>query len=196
MDALDVEFKEHHYVMINLVGDDEQVLDEKQAIMDDHEDKVAEIIECLQQLRPEAKAALSAAHSTNASHHLRRRINDVERNLRLVKGKIAPLTPGHGLDSCLLLQLEEQLSSIKLDLSDVTRDILSSEKEEEDLLGQKDSLHEALFNLSLQIKPLLQDQPSNPSMPESESCVKLPKIDVPMQLRQEYPSLEHNLGAI
>ena len=73
VEALDVEFKEHHYAVIDLVGD--------------HKDKVAEItcIEHLQELWPEAKVALSVAHSTGLLHHLRRRINDVESNLRLVK---------------------------------------------------------------------------------------------------------------
>ena len=50
--------------MIDLVSDDEHVLDEEKAVIDDQEDKVAEIIEHMQQLRPEAVAALSAAHST------------------------------------------------------------------------------------------------------------------------------------
>ena len=103
--------------------------------MDDHSYKVAEIMEHLQQLQPESMAA-SAAHSTGHSHHLHRRLNDMERNLHLVKGKINFLILDPGLDSCLLLQLEEQVSSIKLELSDVIRDILSSDREEEDLLKQ------------------------------------------------------------
>ena len=103
------------------------------------------------------------------SHHLRRRLNEVEKKLRLVKGKIDPLTPGPSLHSWLLLQLEEQVDSIKIDLSDITRDIPSSEREEEDLLQRKDSLREALFNLGLQMKRLLQIQKSSPSMSENES---------------------------
>ena len=47
-------------------------------------------------------------------------------------------------------------------------------------MEQKDSIHEALFDLSLQIKRLLQDRPSNPSPPESEKRMKLSKIDVLM----------------
>ena len=43
--------------MIDLVRDNEQKLDEEQAVMDDHEDKVAKITEHLQQLGPESKAA-------------------------------------------------------------------------------------------------------------------------------------------
>ena len=88
IEALDAEFKEHHYAVIDLVGDDEQKLDEEQAVMDDHEDKVAVITECQQQLWPKSKVATSAAHSTGQSHHLHSQLNNVERNLCLVWGKL------------------------------------------------------------------------------------------------------------
>ena len=74
--------------MINLLRDDKQILDEEQAIMDDHKDKVAEIIQHMQELQPETKAELSVAHSTGHSHHLHRELNDVESNLRLVKEEV------------------------------------------------------------------------------------------------------------
>ena len=54
--------------MIDLVGNDEYVLDKERTFMDDHEDKVPEIMEHLQLLRPESKAAPSVAHPTS-SHH-------------------------------------------------------------------------------------------------------------------------------
>ena len=99
--------------MIDLVGDHEQVLDKEQAVMDNHEDKVAEIIERLQELRAEAKAALSVAHSTDPSHHLRRWLNDVKSNLHLVKEEVDALKPGPGLDSCLILQLQRGLTGTR-----------------------------------------------------------------------------------
>ena len=52
--------------MIDLAGDGEQKLDEDQAVMDDHEDKVAEITVRLQQLQPDSKAVLLVVHSTNS----------------------------------------------------------------------------------------------------------------------------------
>ena len=107
-----MEFKEHHYAVINLVGDDEQILVEEQAILDNQTVKVAEITECLHQLWPESKAESSAAHSTGHLHHLRRQLNDVERNVHLVKGKIDPLIPSPNLDSCLLLQIEKQVTKV------------------------------------------------------------------------------------
>ena len=78
VEALDIEFKENHYAVIDLVEDDEQILNEQQAVIDNHEDKVAEITECLQQLRLESKAASAAAHSRGHTHHLCRWLNDME----------------------------------------------------------------------------------------------------------------------
>ena len=42
IEALDAEFKKHHYAVIDLVND-EQKQDEVQAVMNDHEDKVAKL---------------------------------------------------------------------------------------------------------------------------------------------------------
>ena len=111
-------------------------MDEEQAAMDEQEDKVAEIIERLQKLCPEARAALSAVHSTDPSYHLCRWLNDMESNLCLAQEEVDALKPGPGLDSCLLLQLEEQVSSIRTDLLDVIRDLLSSQSQEQDLLDE------------------------------------------------------------
>ena len=90
--------------MIDLVKDDKQVLGEEQAVMDDYEDKYAEVIERVLGFWPEVKAAIFVVLSTSHSYQLCRQINNMDRNLRLVKGKIDPLTPGPGLDSYLLLQ--------------------------------------------------------------------------------------------
>ena len=64
--------------MINLVGDEEQILDEEQAVMDDQEDKVAEITERLHQLLPESKVASLAANSVGHSNHLQKGLNHLK----------------------------------------------------------------------------------------------------------------------
>ena len=76
VEDLDAKFKEHHHTVIDLKNEDQQ-LDEQQAVMDDYEDKVTEITDCLQQLRPDSKAASSAVHSTGHTYHLRKWLNDV-----------------------------------------------------------------------------------------------------------------------
>ena len=133
---------------------------EEQTIMNNQKDKIAELVEHLQVLGPESPfTATLSTPEVKPSNHLCRRLNNVERNVHSVKEEINSLTPGPGLDRCLLQQLEEQVGSIMIDLSDVhvhvTQDILSSEKGEENLLDWKDRLHKVLFNLTLQIKHLL-----------------------------------------
>ena len=73
-------------------------------------------------------------HSTDLLHHWHRRLNDVESNLLLAQEEVDALNPGPRLDSCLLLQLVEQVGSIRKDLSNVIRDIFSSQSEYEVLL--------------------------------------------------------------
>ena len=87
VETLDIEFEGHHYAVIYLVGDDEHVLHQEQAVMDDHEDKFAEIIECLQLLCPESKAAPSVTHPTSP-HLLGKRLNHVGTIVHSVKDEI------------------------------------------------------------------------------------------------------------
>ena len=116
--------------------------------------------------------------------------------MRSVKDEIKGLTPRPDLGSCLLRQVEEQVGSVTKDLSYRAQDILPSKEEEECLLDTKVTLGKALFELSVQIKCLLRDLPSNPSMPESENRVKLLKIDV-LMLSQKLlrPTLPYTLRA-
>ena len=91
LDALDAEFKERHYAVIDHVEDDEQKLDEEQAVMDAHKAKAAEIMQCLQQLRPESKPASLAVHSTKQVMHLGKRLCRVEISLMTVNETVEPL---------------------------------------------------------------------------------------------------------
>ena len=81
--------------------------------------------------------------------------------MRSAKDKIEGLTPRHDLDSCLIQQLEGQVGSLYKNLSNLTRDILYLEEEEEDLLDKEATLCKAVFDLSVWIKRLLQDRLSN-----------------------------------
>ena len=76
---------------------------------------------------------------------------------------------------------------------DVICDILSSQNEDKDSLDKKDRLHKALFDLSLQIKGLLHDLPSNLSTLESVRRIKLPKIVVPAFSGNILHTLDHIL---
>ena len=101
IEALDAEFKEHHYAVIDLVRDDKQKLDEEQAVMNNHKDKVPKIVVRLQQLRPESKAASLAVHSTEQCIHLGKRLCCVENSLMTVNEAVEPLATRPGLNNCL-----------------------------------------------------------------------------------------------
>ena len=49
LEALDSEFRTHHHALVDLVEDEEALLTE-QKILDDHDDLVAELTVCIQQL--------------------------------------------------------------------------------------------------------------------------------------------------
>ena len=108
------------------------------------------------------------------------------KQLDRIKGKIAWVRADveaaqleTDVDRCLLQQLDEQIASLKRDLSSVGERIALLEEDRPDLSYLEDALDKALFKMSLQIKRLLNDTPSNAPSTSSTSGVKLPRIDVP-----------------
>ena len=83
------------------------------------------------------------------------------------------------VDRCLLQQLEEQIFSLKRDLSNVGERIALLDEDRPDLSDLEVDLDKVLFKLSLQIKRLLSDKVSTASSISSASGVKLPRINVP-----------------
>ena len=74
---------------------------------------------------------------------------------------------------------KEQTGCLKRELSDVTENILSAEREEEDLLDKASALKKAFSGLNLQIEYLLNDPSSSSLVPETIG-VKLPKQAFPL----------------
>ena len=103
----------------------------------------------------------------------------MESTLRSINSSVESLTPGPDLDICLVWQLEEEVGRINTEHSDLTRDILSLEHEDGDLLGLSSAFSKTLFDLSVRIKRLLRDQTAPPSTKEAKSGIKLPKMNVP-----------------
>ena len=120
--------------MIDLVGDDEQVLDEEQAV----NRQGCRNYRTSGKLRPEAKAASLAACSMDQCVHLGKRLRRVEIGLRRVNEAVKPLVPGPGLDDCLLQQFEERITSLKAELEDITEAAVVLE--DEGLLEQHTTL--------------------------------------------------------
>ena len=184
--SLDTDFKTHHFHVIELVDeDDEDTLKQEQAILDDHEDRMNEIMDHLTQLSHSKSSPTIVAPSmgletkAEPSRLLRRRLNHMESTLRSINSTIETLTSGPGLDACLVQHIEKQISRISAEDSDLTRDILALEHEDHDLLDLSSTLAKTLFNVSLQIERLLSDQAAPPSTNVAKIGIKLPKRNVP-----------------
>ena len=160
IEALDAEFKEHHYAMINLIEDDEHRLGEEQVVMDYHEDKVTQITQCLQQLWPESKAAPSAVHFTGHSHHLRRRLNHMEPAFG--QGKNQPLDSQSRPRQLTLTTITGAGWLYKVrPFGHIPRYSVVRNGNRR-FIGTERWFCDTLFDLSLQIKRLLHNRPSNP----------------------------------
>ena len=84
------------------------------------------------------------------------------------------------VDSCLLLQYEEQLSGLKGELSRVSDEVLSYEGDDEARLSEHLSkLNKAIFDVSLRLKRLRKGETSTSATPAEGDGVKLPKLEVP-----------------
>ena len=103
----------------------------------------------------------------------------MESTLKSINSTVELLTSGPDLDTCLVRQLEKEVDRISTEHSDLTRNILSLEHEDRELLHLSSALAKTLFDLSLQIERLLSDQAAPPSTKEADSGIKLPKMNVP-----------------
>ena len=178
--------KKHHYPVFELVDEEDLgTLEREQAQLDDHEDKRANMMDRLIRLSHTKPSPTVLAPpvvletSAEPSWLLHRRLNHMESTLRSINLTVESLTPGPDPDICLVWQLEEQVSRINAEHSDLTRHVLSLEYQDRDLLSLSLDISKTLFDLSVQIKGLLRDQAAPPPTKETKSGVKLPKMNVP-----------------
>ena len=99
--------------------------------------------------------------------------------LRVVISTTAPMVRGPSLDRCWLQQYEEQVASLKTELSDISRYIVSLREGDADLSTRETNLDKALFHVCLKIKRLFHTPTPSPSPPAPKSGVKLPKLIFP-----------------
>lgn len=177
LDTLDSDFKSHHFAVVDLV--DEEAMSTEQGVLDEHDDRVADLAVRLQQLITEPSTTSSPSASGSADPHVRlsKRLRRVDRDLESVVSAIESIGPDSTVDIPLLHQYEEQLSGMKAELASVSLEILSLDSEEVDLSEHETKLSKMIFGISLKIKRLLQGQ--RPVPPTSEGGVKLPKLSVP-----------------
>ena len=117
--SLDWDFKTHHFHVIGLVDEeDEENLKWNQAILEDHEERMNEIMNRLTQLSHSkssptvATPPMGLESAVEPSRFLRRRLDYMESTLRSINLSVESLTPRPDLDICLVQQLEEQVGRI------------------------------------------------------------------------------------
>ena len=138
-------------------------------LRDDHDDWINDIMTRLTQLSHGKSSPTVAAPSmgiesaAEPTRLLRTRLDYMEGTLRSINSNIESLTPGPDLDTCVVRQLEEQVGRVNTEHSDLTRDILSLEHGDCDLLGLSSAFSKTLFDLSVRIKRLLRDWAAPPS---------------------------------
>ena len=175
LEELDLEFKEHHGVLIDLIGDDdEDVLEKEQEALDEHDDEVSLLTVRVQKL----VSVVETAPDPNACKIFLRRLALLQRTLSPVRDAIDALS-GDSDDICLLRHHEEQLSDIKKELQDVRTNLVKLDLEDGDDLNVKQAdLQEELSQCSLTLKRILNSR-GTPSATTDRHGVKLPKLDIP-----------------
>ena len=173
----DAKFKKYHFAIVEILEDEEE-LEKEQSTFDDHDDRIADYIGRLQVLVKD-KEDEPRTPSVASTPPLGKQLDRISRKITGVQEDVGSAQTKTEVDRCLLQQLDEQISSLKRDLSSVGERIALLEEDRPDLSNLEDALDKTLFKLSLQIKRLLNNTPSSaPSIPSS-SGVKLPRIDVP-----------------
>ena len=116
LDTLDADFKLYHLAIIDLVGDES--LNTEQALLDEHDDKVADLALRIQQLGPDSAPPSPSTTSLDPRVRLTKRLRRVERDLELVTA-VESLGPDPMVDVPLLGQYQEQLSGFRTELMSI-----------------------------------------------------------------------------
>ena len=177
--SLDDTFKEYHYIITDEA--DQDAVETKQKVLDEHENKVFSCTSRLRLLLDRLEPAAVPTLATDTLQHLRRRLCEVDRELEKIMEDVAGLEAETGMDRCLLRQLEKRIDGLMSELADVSRDILLLDRGSEELLEQGSSIKKALYAMDLKVKRLLYEQTSSPKLSgvrHATTGLKLPKISI------------------
>lgn len=133
--SLDSDFKAYHFAVIDVI--DPESLEAEQSILDEHDDKVANLTVRLQQLTSEAATVSRPSGTSSPSRLLAKRLTHLETGLQTVIRSVDSAASSAEVDACLLLQCEEQLSSLRSQLASVSHDIITYEGNDEASLCER-----------------------------------------------------------
>ena len=178
-ETLTEEFQSYHYAIVDQV-DDEEVLEQEQAIFDDEENRVADLMDRLNQLGSEhlVKPQPLVKEEEEVARPLQGQLRRIERRLRKVQESLSSMELEEEIDQCLLRQLDELTALLQHELADVGKGLSALKKEREDLNDYEATLDKALFDVGLRIKRF-QSGSAGLAKTIAQSGVKLPKIKVP-----------------
>ena len=111
-EMLDAEFHQYHFAIIDLL-EDEVNLEEEQAVLDNHNEKITDLMERLQHLALKSEVDQYLSTTTDPSQPLRKQLHRTERRARMVQTTMESLTPGPDLDQWSVRQLEEEIGILK-----------------------------------------------------------------------------------
>ena len=77
-ETLDTEFNQHHYTIVEML--DDEAVEEEQATLDDHDERVTDLVKRLQQLALDPEESVSAflSGSADASMPLQRQLERIK----------------------------------------------------------------------------------------------------------------------
>ena len=178
LESLDAEFKVHHYSVIELIENEDELDDEQDAI-DQHDDIVTVLGICIQKL---VSVCSSSSTSPSSPRNLQsRKLQRLVKELESVREATATLD--NEVDNTCRLQLhQERLSEFRRELTEI-RDVLLGMglNDSDDLMEAHKGLEQSMFDCSLHIKQLLRgskDHNSSSTASDSKGD-RLPKLDVP-----------------
>ena len=185
-------FKEFHFGVLDLIDEEEQV--DEQAVLDEHDNKVADTTARIQQLlanTPDPEP-LSSDSDLELKRQLHERLNWIESKLHAIAAAMGPTVKGPKPDNYLLRQDEEEIAGFKSKLTDISRSVISMKGGDKNLSDRETVLDKMIFNVCMKIKRILEENKPNPlppapmpvvhvhvvQAPPQASGIKLPKIDV------------------
>ena len=174
LESLAEEFKHHHFAVIDLL-DEEEDLAREQETFDEQDEDVTQLALGLERI-----VSSCPSSDPNQCKMASGRLKHLEKRLSSILGNVTSF-PVDG-DICLLQQFDAQLSDYKKEFSDIHRGLLSLDVDDTSDLGQSLAhVEKAIFDCGLEIPRLLHSRSSaSPSSSVSDTTgVKLPKLDVP-----------------
>ena len=172
---LDDDFKQYHFAVVDLLEDEDEEKTE-QAILDEHDERVAKLTDRLQTLTTRPK---KRGEPTEEQKLLRKRLEYIESNIGDIKDVVGLIAPGPDMDRELVEEYREQIGTLKQELMDVSRRILALKEDDTGLARQESGISKLILQANVLIRRLLRDPAAAGPSSGRRDGIELPRIDIP-----------------